>query len=770
MKEEKKAFFISDNAQSKEKLFGKIKNSLDVTLEEFSSPADFLATGFNENLSLVFLDAGNILENKSRLPLEWLEIGNHHIIIFIRSDSQSSPLWEEYQFFLHLNIDADEKQLKMILERAENHRRVRSYLNAFFNTSKEGVLVFNQRGRIIALNRRVEKILMQGEADILDKNIQNFIGSDQKSRFEDWLREVRQWNKSGREQGISPLFLESRVQRQNSSHFHAEIKLSFFRSQGRPLGFFLIQDISERHQSEKMFLQLAKFTQENPNPIMRVSRKAYFLSTNRPGEELIQYFEANQEAYNHLRTIVTLSYGSGQIFREEIKMAEKYFKLIIVPIQQEQYLNIYGEDITALKLLSREKEEAEDHFSILYEQSKDMIYTTDADGIIKKMNPAGIMMLGFKQEEEILGKNIADYYLTEQSRQSYLRQMRKEGAVHDLELFFITARQKIFVGQESAVQIKSNNKVVEYFGIVKDITERIRKEHFQIKSNLELEELNRELKNAQSSLIQQEKMATLGQLAAGIAHEINNPLGFIKSNFHSIKNYLQKIEGFLATLEKMELAENPGFSLIKKEHGLDWVMEDLSSLFSETEDGFTRIINIIHNLKLFSRSDSEDGGDIYDLNSGVRSTLVIAKNEYKYVAEVETDLQENLPALQVSSNRINQVILNLLINAAQAIASQKRKEPGRIFIRTYQNGDKIGLEIEDDGPGVPEEIREDIFEPFFTSKKAGKGTGLGLSISQSIITQHGGKIQLRNKPAGGAIFSFELTAFDEETEGSLEVL
>ena len=272
----------------------------------------------------------------------------------------------------------------------------------------------------------------------------------------------------------------------------------------------------------------------------------------------------------------------------------------------------------------------------------------------------------------------------------------------------------------------------------------------------EVEETNGELslalttlQQAQSKLVQQEKLAGVGQLAAGVAHEINNPLGFVSSNFSMLQRYVERlcelIEAYKNALEQAEVEEAvqeiaAGIREKEKSAKLELMLEDLPELFEETKDGIERIGKIVKALRVFSRVDSLEQFGEYDLNSGLDTTLIVARNEIKYVAKIEKKLAP-LPMIQAIGSQINQVLLNFLVNAAQAIQSEGREGQGLIRIQTSQEDGWVRCSVYNDGPPIPENIRHRLFEPFFTTKPVGKGTGLGLSISYEIIVQkHHGEI------------------------------
>ncbi|MBN2331639.1 MAG: response regulator [Deltaproteobacteria bacterium] len=277
-----------------------------------------------------------------------------------------------------------------------------------------------------------------------------------------------------------------------------------------------------------------------------------------------------------------------------------------------------------------------------------------------------------------------------------------------------------------------------------------------------------QLKAAQAQMVHQEKMASIGQLAAGVAHELNTPVGFVSSNFETIKDYVMKfrtlIELYGNFLNRIELADMPQLAgemwhilQVQAESQLDFILEDLADLFDESADGFARIASIVSKLREFSRSDQSDAMVIFSLNNAVETTLVVAKNEYKYDAEVHLDLAPGLPEVKGYPREINQVLLNIIVNAAQAIKEQQRQEMGTIRISTFQHQEHLYCQVSDDGPGIKKEHLKHVFDPFFTTKAVGCGTGLGLNISYDIIVnKHRGELNVESLEGQGTTFTIAL--------------
>ena len=272
--------------------------------------------------------------------------------------------------------------------------------------------------------------------------------------------------------------------------------------------------------------------------------------------------------------------------------------------------------------------------------------------------------------------------------------------------------------------------------------------------NRELATTVTELQSTQTQLLQQEKMASIGQLAAGVAHEINNPMGFISSNLGTLERYVGRLEEFIeAQTEALKVAAPAGvqeaLADIRKQLKIDRVLGDIRNLIAESADGAERVRVIVQNLKSFSRLDEAESQET-DLHECLESTISIAWNELKYKATLERDYGQ-LPPVVCQPRQLNQVFLNLLINASHAIDKQ-----GVIRVRTWPEGDRACIAISDTGCGIPAEIRSRIFEPFFTTKEVGKGTGLGLSISYDIVKKHNGTIEVDSTAGQGTTFTIRL--------------
>jgi signal transduction histidine kinase len=269
----------------------------------------------------------------------------------------------------------------------------------------------------------------------------------------------------------------------------------------------------------------------------------------------------------------------------------------------------------------------------------------------------------------------------------------------------------------------------------------------------DLTETLTQLQQTQERLLQSEKMAAVGQLAAGVAHEINNPVGFVRSNVNSLSDYVAQlfalIDQYQATLSALPTEHRAALEAASKRMDLDYLREDIPSLLKESREGLDRVKSIVSGLRDFARADDGQWTPT-NLSQILESALKIAGNEIKEKATVVNELVD-LPPVACIASQINQVLVNLLVNAAQAVTP-----PGVITLRDGVQGDSVWLEVSDNGCGMPENVKKRIFEPFFTTKAVGQGTGLGLSISWEIIQRHQGHIEVTSAPGVGTTFRLTL--------------
>jgi len=430
---------------------------------------------------------------------------------------------------------------------------------------------------------------------------------------------------------------------------------------------------------------------------------------------------------------------------------------------------------TDLETLSDQRDEAqralresEAIYHSLVETLPQSILRKDVEGRFTFVNKRFCAELG-RQAHEIVGKTDFDFFPEDLARKyrDDDRRVIESGEPLDVVEKHVTPRgDALYVQVMKTPLLDPDGEPLGVQGIFWDVTERVRAEERLRETNVELENLTQSerqahetLKRTQSLLVQNEKLASLGHLVAGVAHEINNPLSFVSNNVAVIHRDLGDVLSLIALYRRADglirerdpelFGEMENFG---SENDLEYCIEHLPILIERTREGLRRIEKIVKELRLFARVDEGDWNEV-DLNPGVESSINMVKG-YARKKDVEIAMELGaLPVVRCRAARIHQVILNLLTNAVDAC-----DEGGRVTVRTETEPDPPGVrfDIEDDGCGIPPEALDRIFDPFFTTKPLGEGTGLGLSISYGIVREHHGRIEARSTVGRGTCFSVHL--------------
>lgn len=419
---------------------------------------------------------------------------------------------------------------------------------------------------------------------------------------------------------------------------------------------------------------------------------------------------------------------------------------------------------------------SEARFKAIYKTALDGIITIDHKGTIIDVNKSFQRIFGF-EHLQVIGKQMNELIIPERYREKY-----RQGIVQYLK----TGESKILGKQlemsalnsdgiefpiEITIQVISPGKNPVFSAFIQDISLRKEAED-KIKSineeleqkvkkrtkdlrgaNIELSDTLNKLKMAQNKLVQSEKMASLGQLTAGIAHEINNPINFVvggvaglEYNFYEIEKIMKKYDSLEINGESDNKSILSEIMLMKSECEYDKTKELIPQLIGDIKLGAQRTVEIVKGLRAFSRIDTNERVAT-DIHEGLESTLSILQSKFKYVIEIEKHYDPLLPLIDCYPGQINQVFMNIISNAIDAIEKE-----GKITITTKNLKKNISINITDNGKGIPKEIQNNIFDPFFTTKKIGSGTGLGLSISYGIIEEHKGNIKVKSEEGKGSEF------------------
>lgn len=414
------------------------------------------------------------------------------------------------------------------------------------------------------------------------------------------------------------------------------------------------------------------------------------------------------------------------------------------------------------------------------ESANDAFISIDEKGSIISWNRQAEKIFGWPRLE-VTGKLLAEVIIPHQHREAHTRGMKrfletKEGSVlgKTLELTALHRDAREFSVELTIWPIQTKQGY-QFNAFLRDITEckkaqeQLQKAYFEIAERekslrqtfSDLQAVHETLKQAQVRLTQSERLASIGQLAAGIAHEINNPVGFIGNNLEMFQTYAQnylKVAQLADSLKKeiengnMEKAKAliEEFNKFTQEIDLEYMNKDVGPLLKHSLDGVERVKNIVADLKMFAREGMTDTIESLKVEEVIDNVLNIVHNELKYKAELIKDYGDT-PLVKGSPPRLGQVFMNLLVNAAQAM-----EQRGTISVKTYQRDGHLCVDIADTGKGIPPENIAKIFDPFFTTKPVGQGTGLGLSVSYEIVQKHGGKIEVQSQVGKGTTFTVML--------------
>lgn len=366
-----------------------------------------------------------------------------------------------------------------------------------------------------------------------------------------------------------------------------------------------------------------------------------------------------------------------------------------------------------------------------------------------------------KQAWDAVGKEgpdiaILDWMMPGQDGVSLCRQIRNAEDLPYIYVIMLTAKgrdQDVLTGFDAGAddfmvkpfdgdilrsRVSVGARVISYDKQLAEKNEQLRQH------SCELEKLARE---RSKQLVHAERMATVGLLSAGIAHEINNPTAFISGNIQTLEKFWQDIEPVL------QPGSDDGQSLSNK---IEFILEEMPNTINGIRSGVERISKIVNGLKAFCRKD-HGNRTVCDVNTCIDQSLELCRNALKYHVTVERKLANNLPTIKADSQQIEQILVNLFTNAADAIGEQD----GTLTIETQVTHDSVSILVGDSGSGIAEDKLDDIWQPFFTTKPVGSGTGLGLSTVLGIIENHEGHIEVVNKPNGGALFTIRLPAFSQ---------
>ena len=462
--------------------------------------------------------------------------------------------------------------------------------------------------------------------------------------------------------------------------------------------------------------------------------------------EMVKYFYEDEQAL--------LRSGQPLYDREETCLDEAGREIRIltskVPIRNSEGvitgLAGVGRNITARIQMENDLREAERKYRGIFDKAIVGIFQSIPEGRFLSVNPSMASMLGYNSPEEMVSliTDIAhQFYADPRKREDFRARINTLGGVQNFECKALRKDGTEIWLSMSVRSIFQDGVVVRYEGMCEDITER---------------------RLLRDQLLQAQKLESVGQLAAGIAHEINTPtqyIGdnaqFVKESFRDLKNFWDKLQSLAEMARENDCYRDilDDISATRERVDVAFLMDEIPRAIDQALEGVNRVANLVRAMREFSHPGTKDKIPL-DLNHAIESTITISRNEWKYVADLETDFDKSLRQVQCVPAEINQVILNLIVNAAHAIGDAIRAsggEKGRIAVQTRSLQDCAEIRISDTGTGIPAGICNRVFDPFFTTKEIGKGTGQGLAIAHSVVVdKHGGTIRFDTEEGKGTTF------------------
>jgi PAS domain S-box-containing protein len=645
-------------------------------------------------------------------------------------------------------------------------RESEARLSAVIEGSDAAIVSVDEAGRIVLFNETAESVFGVAASEVLGGPLDPLLPPRFVAGHAAHLQRFAQGPHSRRgKQGRGGI----RGRRKNGEEFPAEASISRTQVNGKPLFTVMLRDISERVATEDKLQRLGRILDNTVNEIYIFDADTLaFVQVNLGAQRNLGYTMDElrhmtpldlkplytREQFDKLLGELRQSCEQRMVFETVHRRKDGSLYPVEVRLQYTEseaspaYVAVI-EDIS-----ERHQAEARTRqLMAMLESTPDLVGTCDTDGQLTFLNHAGYRQLGLAGPQSLAGLRVTDF-LAPWSVAQYHTEARpyalRDGSWQGDSALRTSDGREVPVSHLILVHQDGQGRRFLSFSL-RDISELEQTQRELRERHRELEDTYRSLKQAQSQLLQNEKLASVGQLAAGVAHEINNPVGYVNSNLGTLHGYVRDLFRLLAAYEGAEplLAADPArqaeIDALKQQLDLAFLREDTVNLVKESQEGLTRVKKIVQDLKDFSHVDRAEWQEA-DLHAGLDSTLNIVNNELKYKADIVKDYGV-LPPVACIPSQLNQVFMNLLVNAAHAMESR-----GTITLRTGTEDDGVFVEIRDTGKGMTPEVQKRIFEPFFTTKPVGQGTGLGLSLSYGIVQKHHGRISVASAPGHGTTF------------------
>ena len=511
----------------------------------------------------------------------------------------------------------------------------------------------------------------------------------------------------------------------------------------------------ELYLANQELTQMALFAKLNPYPVIRVSSEGLLQLVNPATIALLgAHFDVGQYVQAVFPGVLSIDLPAiikaDGIAVFDLDIEEKVIQFVVQGVSKYGFANLYGNDITDKERAKEIIQKAHRDTEHMLASISSILIEVNLEKTITRWNTVADELLGI-HASEVLEKDLEAIGITwhVEDWDSIFFSAAHEGQVHMDDVPYARADGKDGYLHIVVTPVKNTSSVITgYLLLATDITQR---------------------KLLEAQLVQAQKLESLGQLAAGVAHEINTPIQFIGDNtrflataFKRLSNVIEKSKHLLKERKEThswdQLLEEIETSIVKGK--VDYMSNEIPVAIEETLEGIDRVAGIVSAMKQFSHPGSKERSPA-DLNQAILNTLNVARNEWKYIAEIVRDLDADLPMVPCLIGELNQVFLNIIVNAAHAIDAHaidaQNGKKGTITIRTQVIDDAAEIRISDTGTGIPEEIRSKIFDPFFTTKDVGKGTGQGLSVAYNVVCEkHLGTIDVDSEMGKGTTFIIRL--------------
>lgn len=707
---------------------------------------------------------------------EWRLKSLKGIRFFETSISSRRNFKEEFVGFVCIMQDITErKKIEEALKQSEQDYK------SIFQNAFQGISRTNAEGKFVKVNPAMVKMLgydSEEELMSLDVASQIYLYPSDRQKMHAKLMDEK-----------SVKNYELILKKKDGSPINVKLDKRVIEDEAGNLLFFesLWEDITERKKIEEALKQSEEdyrsIFENAVQGMFRTSPEGKFIKVNPALVKMLGYDSAEDLMSIDIKTQLYYDSTERQIVLEKtrerkktenlkIKLRKKDGDVIYINLNERVQLNDAGEilfyegiieNITDQTLVEEALKNSEMKFRTLYESTGDAVMLLDENGFFE-CNNATLAMFGYTTQEEFCRQHPADLSPPMQPGNIDSMQLAKqqintamEKGSHCFEWVHRRVDGTDFPAEVMLTpMVLKERKLLQ--AVVRDISTRKALELELLKRNKELENVVENLKEMQTHLIQSEKMASIGQLTAGIAHEINNPLAFVSSNLNRFEEYISDLLNVLRKWQTLGMFVNNNtevqallqdLRMLEQRVDISFIAEDFINLMKQTKEGTQRIKTIVDKLRVFSYKGEDKFVDS-NIHEAIEDTLTIVWNEIKYKVDIKKEYNE-IPLVSCNPSELKQVFVNLLVNAAQAIP-----ERGIIKIKTMADDKNAIIEISDNGVGITPENMNKIFDPFFTTKTVGKGTGLGLWISMTIILKHKGTLTVDSEINKGTKFKITL--------------